>query len=290
VEEAIESYTVNLFGNQKNFEPSQILILKDGNIQSPDDDYIFPQSKLVGLDMAVSNICAAMEADNVLLKKRGPLGFISHDAAATKDSVAGYLPMTEREKKELQGELQNYGLSLNQWQYVISRTASKWNPMSYDVNQLGTKETITQATEAICQRYGFPYILIKESDATYANGNQAAKNVYINEVIPSANKDFEMYSKLFKAEENNAVISVCYDDVPALQDDELQKANAAKAWDDALLIEWTNNLITKNQWLTARGYDTLPDGDIYYDDIQREKSSVQGEASGTDQTEESEDN
>lgn len=289
-EDLIEGYYTKIFGEVKRFEVTDIMILSDTGFQSPDDDYALPMSRLVGLDMAISNICAAMEADNVLLKKRGPLGFISHDAAGTKDAVAGYIPMTEREKNELQGELTRYGLSLQQWQYVISRTAAKWNPMSFDVNQLGTKETVIACIEAICQRFGLPYILIKETDSTYSNGNEASKNVYINEVIPSANKDYEMYSKYFMAEENNAVITCCYDDIPALQEDELEKAQAAKAWNDALLIEWDNNLITKNQWLTQRGYDTVPDGDKYKQDydVQRETISVQEEDPGTETTEEPE--
>jgi hypothetical protein len=286
IEDHIKRYYLTLNGEKIPLDPSQVIILADGFIL---DDNLLPQSKLVGLDMAVSNICAAMEADNVLLKKRGPLGFISHDAAATKDSVAGYIPMQEREKKELQDALQQYGLSLSQYQYVISRTATKWNPMSFDVNQLGTKATVIAGAEAICQRYGFPYILFKESDSTFANGNQASKNVYQNEVIPSNKKDMAMYDKFFMAEENNATITCDFEWLPILQEDELQKANAAKAWNDALLIEYKNGLITKNQWLSQRGYDTIPDGDKYYnDDIQGEKGTVQGEDSGTEGTAEPE--
>jgi hypothetical protein len=55
-----------------------------------------------------------MEADNVLIKKKGPLGFISHDPKP--DTVAGYSPMSPKEKEEIQTELQKYGLSWNQWQ------------------------------------------------------------------------------------------------------------------------------------------------------------------------------
>lgn len=283
----IQGYKLTLHGKDVKFKPDQIILLADTGFKSDDG---LPQSKLVGLDMAISNINAAMEADNVLLKKKGPLGFISHDAAATKDSVAGYMPMSEKEKKEIQSNLQQYGLSLQQYQYVISRTAVKWNPVSFDVKQLMTKETVEQGAEAICKAYGLPYILFKETEATYANGNEASKNAYLNEVIPSSQSDFGQFNKYFKAEENQAIINYSFDHLPQIQEDELERAQVAKAWDEALLIEYQNNLITLNEWRTIRGYDTTPDGDKYYrDDISRQENQAQGAVQPDQETEDGED-
>jgi hypothetical protein len=229
------------------------------------ESFILPQSKLVGLDMAVSNLCAAMEADNVLLRKKGPLGFISHDAGAVKDSVAGYIPMMENEKLEIQEALSQYGMSWDQFQYVVSRTAIKWNSMSYDVNQLGTKETIISSEKAICHRFGFPYVLYEETESAFANGENAASSVYQNNVIPNAKKDLNKYNAFFGAEENACVIRMCYDDIPALQEDEVNKNSAAYSLAQTLDLEYKSGIITKNQWLTARGYDTVGDGDTYYE-------------------------
>lgn len=265
----VKEYTVEILNSKASFRPDQLFILTDGFTLDETQFFLLPKSRLVGLDMAVSNICAAMEADNVLLKKRGPLGFISHDAAAVKDSVAGYLPMTNKEKEEIQTNLTQYGLNLQQFQYAISRQAVRWNPMSYDTKQLGTKETVVAGEKAICHRYGYSYILYEDSGATFSNQNGAQKGLYQDNVIPNNSKDMGMYDKFFGAEANNCTIKMCFDDLPILQENEKEKADAAKAWNEALLIEWENNLITKNQWLTARGYDTIPDGDVYYDDVKK---------------------
>ena len=264
IEEIVNHYKVTLLGKTIELKPDQVFILKDSYVHDETQDYLLPMSKLVGLDMPVSNLCASLEADNVLLKKRGPLGFISHDSAATKDSVAGYIPMKDREKEELQETLHQYGLSLSQYQYAISRQAVKWNPMSFDVKQLGTKETVIESIKAICHRYGFPYILFDESETTFANGSQAAKDLYQNLIIPNSARDLSVYDQFFEAKENNAITKADYSWLPVLQEDEKEKAEAAKAWNEALLIEYQNGLITKNQWLTARGYDTIPGGDVYY--------------------------
>jgi hypothetical protein len=261
IEEIVQEYRVSLLGKSVTLTPDQVIILEDSFMQDESSDFLLPQSRLVGLDMAVSNTCAAMEADNVLLKKKGPLGFISHDAAATKDAVAGYIPMSDSEKKNLQEALTRYGLSLDQYQYVISQTAAKWNPMSFDVKQLGTKETVQAGEKAICHRFGYPYVLYEQQDATYANGLNAEKGVYQNNVIPGNTKDLNKYNKFFQSHDNACKIVNNYSHIAALQEDELSKAQARDKWNDALKKEYDNNLITRNQWLTDIGRDTIPDGD-----------------------------
>jgi hypothetical protein len=269
LEEMVKEYRVTILGQMFTLQPHQVIILEDSFMQDESTDFLLPQSRLVGLDMAVSNLCASMEADNVLLKKKGPLGAWSHDAAASKDSVAGYVPMSHTEKKELQDALQQYGMSWNQYQYVISRQPIKWASMSFNVKELGTKETVEQSERAICHRYGYPYVLYEESGSTYANGINASKNVYQNNIIPNNIKDLAKYNKFFKAEENNAKIVCDYSELPALQEDKLLQAQAANELNSALEKEYLNNVITLNEWRTARGYDTRPDGDVFYKDTKQ---------------------
>jgi hypothetical protein len=261
IDQIVKEWRVSILGKTFTFKPDQIIILEDSFMQDEQSDFLLPQSRLVGLDMAVSNICRAMEANNVLLTKRGPLGFIS--GSGGKDGIGAMLPMRPEEKKELQDSLRQYGLTLGQYQYVISRTSATWNPMSFNVTELGIDPTVISGSKAVCHRYGFPYTLFEQQDSTYANGLQAEKGVYQNNIIPNSNKDLNKYNKFFKADENNAKIVSNFSHVAALKEDELMGAQAAKAWNDALLIEYDNNLITKNQWLTARGYDTVPDGEKY---------------------------
>ncbi len=256
IEGLVEKYTITLLGKTIDINPNQVFILEDSFFQDESYDFLLPMSRLVGLDMAVSNICAAMEADNVLLRKKGPLGFISHDAAATKDSVAGYVPMLEAEKEELQA-------SWDQFQYAISKQPVKWNSMSYNVTELGTKDTVVAGEKAICHRYGYDYVLYEASSATYANQDGAHKALYQNTVIPASRKDMAKYNAFFKATENQCKVTMCFDDLPVLQEDEGQKATARKTLDETLKLEYDANLITKNQWLTALGLDTVADGDTY---------------------------
>lgn len=259
-EDVVKEYRATILGKTVTFTPSQLFILEDGFMQDEATDFILPLSKLVGLDMAISNVCAAMEADNVLLKKKGPLGFISHDAA-TKDQ-ASYTPMSKMHKTQLQRALSNYGLSWDQYQYVISRVATKWNPMSFNVRDLGTKETIQACEKAICHRFAFPYVLYEETDTTYANGDNASATVYQTNVIPNNTKDLNKYNKFFKARENVCNIVGNFEDVGALQEDKKFEAEVKQTNNATYKEQYDNNLITLNRWRELMDEEKIEGGDV----------------------------
>lgn len=262
VGDIVSHYELSINGKVIKLDPSEVIILKDGFMQNSKVSLTLPLSRLVGLDMAVSNYCAAMEADNVLLRKKGPLGFISHDPG-TKD-ITGYQPLRRTQKAELQRALDQYGLSWDKLQYVISRQPMRWNPMSFNVKDLDTTGTIVKSEKAICHKLGLPYALYEETENTYANdSDNALATCYQTEVIPDSNRDWKEFAKFFKAIDNNAIIATCFDHIGALQEDKQAAAITAQTLSSTLQVEYDSNIITKNQWLIARGYEPVPDGDTY---------------------------
>lgn len=255
----IASWDIKIFGVTYPSIPSEdILVVKDG-FASHKDDFGLPISKIGGLDYMVSNICAAMEADNVLLKKKGPLGIFSHDP---KPDLAGWQPMENDEKNELQSELQRYGLSWKQFQYVISKQPIKWNAMSFNVRDLMTKETVRQAIDGICDRFGYPAELMSGKNATYENRNSAEKFLYQNNIIPFSLRRSARYDKFFQLKEYK--ITLDYNHLPVLQEDIMRAGQASYAESQALDIDWKNGIITFNQYLIKKGYEPLTGMDIYY--------------------------
>lgn len=261
VDDFVERYDITILNERFSVKPSQLFFLEDGFLKDESSHFVFPKSKLVGLDMAVSNICAAMEADNVLLRKRGALGFISHDAAATKDSVTGYIPMTVKQKKNAQKALNQYGISWDQFQYAITRIPLKWVQTALDVKALGTKETLVACEKAICHRYRFPYVLYEETDTTYANGDNAAATVYQTNVIPNANKDMGKYNKFFQAEKHGVKLMLDFSEVAALQEDKKSLAEVNSINNSTLQAQFDANMITLNDWRIGVGYEPLSDAE-----------------------------
>lgn len=258
----IEAWTCSMFGIEYTISSDKVMLLKDGYVDNYLREGALPMSKIAGLDFAVSNICAAMEADNVLLRKKGPLGIFSHDPKP--DNVSGYVPMDESEKKEIQASLQQYGLSWDKFQYVISKMPLKWNPMSFNVRDLMTKETTRQGIDMICDRFAFPAELMSGKNATYENRSSAEKFFYQQNIIPSACRDMRHYNNYYETADYDFKLKLDYDDVAVLQKESKAAAEANKSNSEALDIQYKSGIITKNQYLVGLGQDTVPDGNTYY--------------------------
>lgn len=274
-------WVIRVSGEQIELPADKLFILEDSFMQDEDEGFILPKSRMVGLDMSISNICAAMEAKNVLLRKKGPLGAWTHDAAATKDSVAGYIPMTDSQRKIVQADLAQYGIGWNQYQSIVTRQALKWQATSFDVKQLGIDETLTIATKEICHRYNYSYTLLEETDATFAaNASKVDLRLYQNNIIPARCKDDDKYSVFFKMAENNCKLVSDFDDLPIMQVARKEAAEAMGIMTKTYLDQYKNNIITENMMLTALDYDTKPDGDRYYNETeeyaQQQQQSITG--------------
>lgn len=263
VKSPIKSWYVSLFGEEINIPNEEVFIIKDGFIATV-DKFGLPISKIAGLDFFISNICAAMEADNVLLKKKGPLGIFSHDP---RPDIAGWQPMTPDEKGEVQNELSRYGLTLGQMQYIISRTPIKWNAMSFNVRDLMTKETIRQAIDGICDRFGFPAELMSGKNATYENRSSAEKFLYQNNIIPFSLRRMSSYTEFFGLDDYDVKIILSYNHLPVLQEDIEKNARAVKADTEGSSIAWKDGMITRNEYRKKINQpEEAADGDLYYPD------------------------
>jgi hypothetical protein len=238
--------------------PSEKIILLPDGYMPQRNNMGLPVSKIAGLEWAISNIMAAMEADNVLLRKKGPLGFISQDS--TKDPVAGAIPLSPKEKQEVQDDLQQYGLSWSQWQYIVTRHGLRWNPMSFSVQELDTKNTARQGIDMICDRFSYPAELMSGKNATYENRTSSERWLYNNVTIPENNRDFLYYSLYYDLN-----IDCYYGDLPVMQDAALASGQGYYYRVQGLDLQYKSGVITMNQYLQGLDMDTVDGGDKYYE-------------------------
>lgn len=255
----IKEWVISIFGKNYTIPASDIILVKDGFIDANIQLMGLPISKVAGLDYFVSNICAAMEADNVLLKKKGPLGVFSYDA---KPDMAGWTPMSPKAKSEIQDDLQRYGLTWGQLQYVVSKTPVKWLSMSYNLQELMTKETVRQGIDGICDRFGYPAELMSGKNATYENRNSAEKFLYQNNIIPFSLRRMARYCQFFGI----TGLALDYSHLPVLQEDLLKAGQSRLATSQSLVLDWTNGIITFNEYRRLQNLDLIAGMDIYYGD------------------------
>lgn len=260
-ESRIKQWNLTIQGHTYNIPSKDIILMKDGYLSKGIDELGLPLSKIHGMDFFVSNICAAMEADNVLLKRKGPLGVWSYDPG--KD-MAGSTPLIPAHADELQASLARYGLTIGQLQHIISKMPIKWNATSFNLRDLMTKETIRAGIDGICDRFGYPAELMSGKNATYENRSSAEKYLYQNNVIPFSLRRMTKYNEFFELD--GVLIIKDYDHLAVLQEDIVKAGEAAKYEAEGLDIEWKAGMITWNQWQTAKGRDSVAGMDIYFPD------------------------
>lgn len=266
----IKLWRITILGKSYEIPAEDVLLIKDGFINTTNNSNVLPISKIAGLDYFVSNICAAMEADNVLLKKKGPLGVFSH---AAKPDIAGMVPMTPGAKDDLQDDLKRYGLTSGQLQYIVSKWPVKWEAMSFNLRDLMTKETIRSGIDGICDRFGYPAELMSGKNATYENRNSAEKFLYQNNIIPFSLRRMSRYNYFFGLEES--MLYMDYNHLPVLQEDIMNAGQARRANSESIQIDWEGGRLSWNECRVLQDMDEVSGMDIYYPEWLEKNPNVQ---------------
>jgi len=239
----IKEWIVRIGRQDYTIPASDVFVVKDGYMDANESNTTgLPLSKVAGLDFNVSNIIAAMEADNVLLKKKGPLGVFSVDAG--KD-MAGALPFDPKGTDDLQKDLTRYGLTFGQLQYIISKVPVKWNGISFNLKDLMTKETIRTGTDGICDRFSYPAELMSGKNATYENRASAEKYLYQNNVIPFSLRKMAVYNEWFEL--TTVKLTMDFDHLLILQDDAVNAGQAFEAKAKGIDLMWKSGMIDYNE-------------------------------------------
>jgi len=262
-----KNFIFNWMGQRIEIDINNVVfILDDGIGTDKDINLIIPDSRLIGLEHEVSNIIAAYKSRNTLITRRGAMGVLG---SAAKD-VAGPIAMDETQKQQLQKEFSKYGLTGQPYQVIISDAAVNWTQIGYPTKDLLLFEEIDDDINRLCDAVGWPRELMSQTqNTTFDNKKQAMKSAYRDIIIPESDSRMEQFTRvLFPDPNSQYYVTRCFDDIEVLQEDKKTLADARKALDDALSIEYKAGLITKNMWLERLGEETVTeDGfDDYYDE------------------------
>ena len=127
-------------------------------------------------------------------------------------------------------------------------------------------EFIAENSVEICNEFGFPPYLMGLRDSTYNSGANANKGLYQDTIIPEADSVYEEWNTFFRTADWGDVITKDYNHLPILQEDKEMMGRAMLYQTQGLHQQWTDNMITANQYLDALGYDTVTGFDVYYTD------------------------
>lgn len=265
----VKKLIINWGGEQSEIPLSDCYIFKDSSFSfgSP----LFPESRTKSIEYPINNIIGAYESRGKLIDYRGALGIISPDS---KD-VAGAVPLRDEDKTDLQNEFLKYGLKRSQYNYIISTAAVKWTQMGIATKDLMLFEEIEDDIMRICDEFNYPYPLMSSNRTNSLGGNniyEAKKLLYQDAIIPEADGICEQWNKFFNIAKSDMAIEKDFSHIAALQDDEQKKALARKTRNEAMQIEFYNNLCTLDDWRIANGDDPLDNefGKMYYYQLLKE--------------------
>jgi len=241
---------------------------------------VFPDSRVKALAMPINNIISAYESRNELINYAGSQGILTPET----DTV-GAIPMKEGEKEQIQADFKRqYGIKKGQFRYIISPAALKWQPMGKATKDLMLFEEISDDIMRICDGYGYPSPLLNsEKGPSVSNTEEYKKQIYQDTIIPEAMDIYEQWNAFFKLEETNITIVKNYDHLPILQQDQVLAGQARLYFNQALLIEYQNDLITLNQWREQQGIDTVAGDDIYYSEVRQRRQEASETTSDNNQ-------
>lgn len=241
-----------------------------------DDCYIFthlnacptgnvniPDSPLSGLEYPIKNIILAYEASGSLIKNNGAMGILSN-----KGEIQGIgTSKIDRESiEDLQRDYRlKYGLGKDQFKVIITSLNLDYQQMSMPISDLMLSEQIEENTKAIADKLGYPADLLGVGgNRTYENASQAGKDLYDMTIIPEATHFYQQYTECLFGTDMVLSVEADFGHVPAMQEDEADKARAAKDWSYAYEKLWKSDLMTRNQILEEQGKDPILGGDLYY--------------------------
>ncbi len=264
----IKEIVLTYKGNRTVLKLEDIYIMK--GITPSFCSLILPESRICALALPINNIIGAYESRNVLINYRGALGILTNDSGnGTYSPVSIPAP----EKEQLQNDLRRYGLKNSQWQFILTSASLKWQQMGVPTKDLMLFEEIEDDIQRICDSYNYPYELLSSAKGvTYANKKEAKQLLYQDAIMPEAKSIYGQWNAFFNTEKYSIILDKDYSTIPVLQQDQVQAATARKMRNDALLIEFQNDLITLNRWLELNGEDPRPDGDVYYSEFKKKQN------------------
>jgi len=244
----------------------------------PTGNVNLPDSPLCGLEYPIKNTVLAYEASGSLIKNNGAMGILSN-----KGEIQGV--GTSKIDRDSINELQSdyrlkYGLGKDQFKVIITSLNLDYQQMSMPIKDLALSEQIQDYTKAIADKLGYPADLLGiGGNRTYENANQASKDLYDMTIIPEATHLYQQQTECLFGKEAPYEIVVDFSHVPAMQEDELNKARSARDWANTYERYWKSDLMTRNEILELQEKPPVASGELYYSEWLKtiENESREGE-------------
>lgn len=180
-----------------------------------------PISRIDSLRYPLSNIMASYKKRNVLLENIGAIGILS----AQQSDMGGAIPMTPEERNKIQKDW----YKRQKDELIITESNVNWQPMSYPTKDLLLFEELTEDKLALIDAYGLNYNIFSSAQgSTYTNVRDSIRMCYTDTIIPETQQIYNSVISQFGLDKEGYFLEACFDHLPIMQDDEIQKITSKK--------------------------------------------------------------
>ena len=180
-----------------------------------------PISRIDSLKYPLSNIKAQYKKRNVLLENIGAIGILS----TQNNDMGGAIPMTPEEKTQIQRDWYNRSKD----ELMITESQVDWKPMSYPTKDLLLFEELTADKLALIDAYGLNANLFSsEKGSTFSNVKDSIRMVYTDTIIPETQQMYDSMMRQWGLHNEGYYLKADFSHLPALQVDEMAKAETMK--------------------------------------------------------------
>jgi hypothetical protein len=274
IEGIISEYARTNINPVEKYPPQTVMHYNEVNISS-EQSTIMGISKLEVLKDPIKNTQAAFQAMNSILISRGMQGIISVDS---RDGTGTIVPLDPKSKKEVDEKFKNdYGLLNGQNPFLISPVPLTYIKTIMSAAEIGIYEEFSNNSMLISNEFGIPPELLKTyiQGATYENQVQSVRRLYQDTTIPQVEESDQYTNYRLNLEKYGLVLKTKWDHIPALAENEKEKATANSLMVRSALEEFNNNLITWNQYLIKTNQETIEEanGNKYKWELDKERGS-----------------
>lgn len=214
ISDIITGYNYQLGGVTKTFDTNDILYSRIADLDNP----IIGMSCIHALKYPLSNIEAAYEYRNVIMKEKGALGILSNNS---KDAM-GAIPLGTEERERLEKTYTNrYGISKEQSKVILTEASLTWTPMSYPTKDMLLFEEVDANLITIIDAFGLNVNMFSNKQATFENVKQSIVQVYQDTIIPEADQFTQALSKFLKLPEDKRLVA-SYDHLAIMKENKLK--------------------------------------------------------------------
>lgn len=252
----IESYELRNFGMvvSRKFTTDEVKHTNNGISK----DVFKSDSKMIALQMPISNIIAAYKTRNNLITENAGITIISSES---KDSM-GSIPMTEEGKKRVDGSFKNdYGLRDDQMRKIITASALKVTPVIFPVKDMLLFEEVEEGLQQICGTYGVDRdVLPSSKGATFENKKAGEISTYTGVIQTTADSFCNFLDMLLLSNENDIEFYLDYSHLYCMQEDQLNAGKTTFYEAQAMQLLYQNGIIDAQTFADFCEVDFTGDG------------------------------